>query len=64
MKKFFAALGLSLLSLGAFSQKIGYVDTEYILNNVPEYKSKQTKTNGSKRNYRLDYACNQIKVNL
>ena len=42
MKKFFAALGLSLLSLGAFSQKIGYVDTEYILNNVPEYKSRQT----------------------
>ncbi|MBX7182438.1 MAG: OmpH family outer membrane protein [Bacteroidia bacterium] len=42
MKKFFAVLGLSILTLGSFAQKIGYVDTEYILNNIPEYKSKQS----------------------
>ncbi len=42
MKKFIAVIGLSLCAVGSFAQKIGYVDTEYILGNVPEYKSKQS----------------------
>lgn len=35
-----ATIGLS--ALGAFSQKFGYVDTEYILSRVPEYKVAQS----------------------
>lgn len=42
MKKLAIICGLGLLSSGIFAQKIGYVDTEYILGNIPEYKSKQT----------------------
>lgn len=31
--------GISLLSLGAQAQRFGYVDTEYILGQMPEYKA-------------------------
>ena len=27
---------------GYFAQKVGYVDTDYILSNIPEYKAAQT----------------------
>jgi outer membrane protein len=43
MKKIFSILLLTCgLSIAAFSQKFGYVDTEYILNNIPEYTDAQT----------------------
>lgn len=41
MKKFIGTL-LVILSLGlgnAFAQKFGYVDSEFILNSIPEYKA-------------------------
>lgn len=34
-------LGLMFLSFGAMAQKFAYVDTEYILNQIPEYKQAQ-----------------------
>src|SRR3954470_15416428 len=42
MKKLFFILVLALASTaGTFAQKVAYVDLDYILNNVPEYKSAQ-----------------------
>ena len=42
MKKLFFALTLALASTGSIvAQKTAYVDLDYILNNVPEYKSAQ-----------------------
>jgi outer membrane protein len=43
MKKILSLIVLTCgLSIAAFSQKFGYVDTEYILNNIPEYTDAQT----------------------
>lgn len=41
MKKIILAASLAVLSLFAYSQKYAYVDTEYILDNIPEYKDAQ-----------------------
>lgn len=44
MKTIFRTLAIVLLMSSTFSlsaQKIGYVDTEYILENIPEYKEAQ-----------------------
>ncbi|MCF8233519.1 MAG: OmpH family outer membrane protein [Bacteroidales bacterium] len=43
MKKFVLIM-IALFSMSAFTyaQKYAYVDTEYILNNIPEYKDAQT----------------------
>lgn len=43
MKKSFLFTVIMLLSLASFSQKFAYVDTEYILEQVPEYRSAQKK---------------------
>lgn len=43
MKKIgLSIIAIVLLSTMSFAQKIGYVDTEYILSNIPEYKAAQT----------------------
>lgn len=39
MKKLFIIAFLSLIAAGSFAQKYCYVNTEYILENIPEYKS-------------------------
>lgn len=39
MKKYFFIAFLLFTSFGAFAQKFAYVDTEYILKHLPEYKS-------------------------
>jgi outer membrane protein len=42
MKKLAVLLSIAFLSfVSAFSQKYAFVDTEYILNNIPNYKSAQ-----------------------
>ena len=42
MKKLFAiALIASITSAFAIAQKFAFVDSEYILNNIPSYKSAQ-----------------------
>lgn len=42
MKTLFLALALTILSAGnIIAQKTAYVDLDYILNNIPEYKSAQ-----------------------
>lgn len=39
MKKYLLICFLVFTSLGSFAQKFAYVDTEYILTHLPEYKS-------------------------
>lgn len=41
MKKLFLLLSVVFCGVQGFAQKIGYVDTEYILNQMPEYKEAQ-----------------------
>jgi len=42
MKKcFLITLLITLLTLTGFSQKYGYIDSDYILNNIPDYKEAQ-----------------------
>ena len=42
MKKLIlSAIAVILISTASFAQKIGYVDTDYILSNIPEYKAAQ-----------------------
>jgi outer membrane protein len=40
-KNMLAFLAVMLFSAAGFSQKFGYVDSEYILENIPEYKAAQ-----------------------
>jgi outer membrane protein len=46
MKKLIFASFLLLLGLTAAAQKFAYVDTEYILKHLPEYKSAQNQIDG------------------
>lgn len=39
MKKLFLTLATALLSLGVFAQKYAFVDTEYLMKNIPGYES-------------------------
>ncbi len=41
MKKFIATIALSIFTLTMFAQKYAYVDSKYILENIPEYKEAQ-----------------------
>ena len=41
MKKLLLLFLMSFISISAFSQKYACVDTEYILNSMPEYKQAQ-----------------------
>jgi len=43
MKKLLILLGLFLIFHTAFAQKFGYVDTEYVLKNIPTFDASQKK---------------------
>ena len=45
MKRIILIGFLAFAGFGAFAQKFAYVDTEYILKNLPEYKSSQNQLN-------------------
>jgi outer membrane protein len=45
MKKIILTLLMTGLISSAMAQKYGYVDTEYILNNIPEYEAAQKQLN-------------------
>ena len=45
MKRLLFTLALVSMSVFAVGQKYAYVDTEYILNNIPAYKAAQEKLN-------------------
>jgi len=55
MKKILLLTALTLcLSLSAFSQKYGYIDSEYILGNIPEYKEAQRELDRLAANWQKD----------
>jgi outer membrane protein len=61
MKKIILATGIFLLTSAiSFAQKIAYIDSEYILGNIPEYKSAQTEldkiSNGWQKEVEAKYA--------
>jgi outer membrane protein len=41
MKKLIIIIGVLIISGAIYAQKFAYIDTEYILNNIPAYKSAQ-----------------------
>ena len=42
MKKVFTLIALfSLMGLTTFAQRIGYIDSDYVMSNIPEYQSAQ-----------------------
>ena len=43
MKNIFAILFLSVITLTSYAQKFAYVDSDYILERIPEYQSAQDK---------------------
>lgn len=45
MKRFFLSLVFLFVVMTAFSQRFAYVDTKYVLNNIPAYKAAQEKLN-------------------
>lgn len=45
MKKILILTGLLLFSITTLAQRYAYVDTEYILNNIPAYKAAKEKLN-------------------
>jgi outer membrane protein len=45
MKKFLLLIGFVAVSLGVSAQKYSYVDTDYILKNIPEYTSAKSELN-------------------
>lgn len=51
MKKYILASFLLLIGLGASAQKFAYVDTEYILKHLPEYKSALSQLDGLSQQY-------------
>lgn len=51
MKKIILASFLLLMGLGASAQKFAYVDTEYILKHLPDYKAAQSQLDGLSQQY-------------
>ena len=43
MKKIILILAIALFSVATFAQKYAYVDTDYILNKIPDFKQAQDK---------------------
>ncbi len=51
MKRYIVLSFLLLIGLGASAQKFAYVDTEYILKHLPDYKSAQNQLDGLSQQY-------------
>lgn len=62
MKKLIFSAAFLLLAMGAFAQKVAYVDTEYILKHLPDYKSSLTQIDGLSKQYQkeIDAAFTEI----
>lgn len=55
MKKMFLFMGILLFTSGfTFAQKFAYVDTEYILNNIPAFKSAQEQLDQISKQYQKE----------
>ena len=54
MRKIFLASVLFLISTGIYAQKMAYIDTEYILKHIPDYKSSLTQVDGLSKQYQKE----------
>lgn len=62
MKKFILIGFLVLVGFGAFAQKFAYVDTEYILKHLPEYKSAQNQLNVLSQQWQKEIDANFVAI--
>lgn len=64
VSKIFASLLIVLLftSFGSYAQKLGYVDTDYILKNIPEYQDAQTQIDEFSKQYQQEIEEKYAKV--
>jgi Skp family chaperone for outer membrane proteins len=58
----FAMLILSVVSNAQKAQRIGFIDMEYILENIPEYKASQTKINTKSAVWQTNIEQHQKKI--
>ncbi len=54
MKKIFFAFVLLLMGGNLFAQKYGYVDTQYILDNIPAFKTAQEQIDQTSKQYQKE----------
>ncbi|RZK50504.1 MAG: OmpH family outer membrane protein [Pedobacter sp.] len=54
MRKYLSLLILLVMSLGASAQKFAFMDTEYVLKHLPEYKSSLTQIDGLSKQYQKE----------
>lgn len=54
MKRIAFFIFLFVVSISAFGQKFAYVDTEYILSNIPSYKAAQDKLNSLSKEWQKE----------
>jgi outer membrane protein len=54
MKKYIVVTFMLLMGLGASAQKFAYVDTEYILKHLPDYKSSLSQVDGMSQQYQKE----------
>lgn len=52
--KTLAIIFISILSVAAYAQKNGFVDTEYILSNIPSYKAAQDEIDGLAKEWQVE----------
>ena len=62
-KKILGFLVLSLVTTALFAQKYAYVDTEYILDNIPEYKDAQDQLDDLAEEYQAEIEEEWAKIN-
>ncbi|WP_299253830.1 OmpH family outer membrane protein [uncultured Cytophaga sp.] len=62
MKSLCLALLLTLFSTFAWGQKFGYIDSEYIIKQMPEYKKAQTELNEFSLKWQKEIEADQVKI--
>src|SRR6476661_239099 len=62
MKKYILASFLLLIGLGASAQRFSYVDTEYILKHLPDYKSALNQLDGLSKQYQKQVDDNFVEI--
>jgi len=62
MKSVCLALLLTLVSTFTWAQKFGYIDSEYIIKQMPEYKKAQTELNEFSLKWQKEIEADQVKI--
>ena len=62
MKRSLIIISLMLFATATWAQKYAYVDTEYILNNIPLYESAQQQLNEMSEDWKAEVDAMQIQV--